>query len=82
MTVESCSFEKKTQSRAFMMSDYYLKLRTHDAILEAGKMDSRIIKVLDVTKLNGAERWGGEGMKFEIKPGVGIQILPFVRVRI
>jgi archaellum biogenesis ATPase FlaH len=82
MVIDSCSFEKKTLYRAYMMSDYYLKLRTHDAILETGKMDARIIKILEVTKLCGAERWGGEGMKFEIKPGVGIQILPFVRIRV
>jgi archaellum biogenesis ATPase FlaH len=82
LSVDSHAFEKKTQYRAYSMSDYYLKLRSQDAMLDAGKVDTRIIKVLDVTKLCGAERWGGQGMKFEIKPGIGIQILPFVRVRI
>lgn len=82
MAIDSHVFEKKTLSRAYSMSDYYLKLKSHDAILETGKVDSRIIKILEVTKLCGAERWGGEGMRFEIKPGIGIQILPFVRIRV
>jgi archaellum biogenesis ATPase FlaH len=82
LAVDAHALEHKTQYRAYAMSDYYLTLRSQDAILDAGNMDTRIIKVLDVTKLCGAERWGGPGMKFEIKPGIGIQILPFVRVRI
>jgi archaellum biogenesis ATPase FlaH len=82
LAVDAHALEHKTQYRAYAMSDYYLKLRSQDAIIDAGKMDTRIIKVLEVTKICGAERWGGEGMKFEIKPGIGIQILPFVRLRI
>jgi flagellar protein FlaH len=82
LAVDSHAIEKKTHYRAYAMSDYYLKLRSHDAILDTGKIDTRIIKILEVTKLAGADRFGGEGMKFEIKPGVGIQILPFVRVRV
>lgn len=82
MAVDFHAFEHKTLARTYAMSDYYLKLRSQDALLEPGKVDTRIIKILEVTKICGAERYGGEGMKFEIKPGVGIQILPFVRVRI
>ena len=82
LVVDSSVFEKKTLLRAYAMSDYYLKLRSNDAILDTGQIDTRIIKILEVTKISGAERWGGEGMKFEIKPGIGIQILPFVRIRV
>ena len=80
--IDSGAFEKKSLYRAFTMSDYYLKLRTNDAILETGKIDTRIIKILEVTRLAGADRWGQAGMKFEIKPRMGIQILPFMRVRV
>ena len=82
MVIDSHAFENKTMLRAYIMSDYYLKLRTNDAILDAGKIDTRIIKILEVTKLCGAERYAQPGMKFEIKPGLGIQILPFVHVRV
>jgi len=82
MSIESHAFERKALLRAYAMSDYYLKLRSQDAILEAGKMNVHVIKVLDITKLGGAERWGEEGLKFEIKPGAGIQILPIMRIKI
>lgn len=82
LAVDSSVFEKKTLLRAYSMSDYYLKLRSNDAILDRGQIDTRIIKILEVTKICGAERWGGQGMKFEIRPGIGIQILPFVRIRV
>jgi flagellar protein FlaH len=82
MAIDSSAFEKKTLYRAFTMSDYYLKLQTNDPILDTGKIDTRIIKILEVTRLAGADRWGQAGIKFEIKSGVGIQILPFRRIRV
>jgi archaellum biogenesis ATPase FlaH len=75
-------FEEKSLFRAFSVSDYYLKLRSQDIVLEAGHIDTRIVKTLEVTKLAGAERHGKAGLKFEIKPATGIQILPFVEVKI
>jgi archaellum biogenesis ATPase FlaH len=69
MVIDSYVFEKKTLSRAYAMSDYYLKLSSQDMILETGQIDTRIIKML-------------EGIKFEIKPLVGIQIRPFIQVKI
>jgi archaellum biogenesis ATPase FlaH len=82
LTMDTYVFESKTLLRAYAISDYYLKLKSQDPILDAGQVDTRVIKMLEVTKLGGAERPGGSGLKFEIKPNMGIQILPFVRVRI
>ena len=82
ISIESHAFESKSLLRAYAMSDYYLKLKSQDSVLEGGKLDARVIKVLEVTKLAGAERWGEESMQFEIKPGIGIQILPIRRVKI
>ena len=82
MAADSSVFDRQSSYRAFAMSDYYLKLRSHDAMLETGQMDTRVIKVLEVTRLAGADRMGQSGIKFEIKPRVGIQIMPFMRVRI
>ena len=75
-------FEKKTLSRAYAMSDYYLRLKSQDMMLEAGQIDTRVIKMLEVIKIAGAERHGQKGIKFEIKPRVGIHLLPFVQVKI
>ena len=39
-------------------------------------------RMLEALKLRGVERQAGEPIKFEIRPEVGIQILPFVKVKI
>ncbi|HJX14082.1 MAG TPA: ATPase domain-containing protein [Dehalococcoidales bacterium] len=82
LVLDTHVFESKALVRAYALSDYYLRLRSQDMVLGAGQIDTRLIKVLEVTKLGGAERWGQEGIKFEIKPRVGIQILPFVQIKV
>ena len=82
LTLDSHAFDIKTLARAHAMSDYYLKLTSQDMILAPGQVDTRVIKVLEVTKLHGATRHEGPNLKFEIKPNVGIQILPLVKVRV
>lgn len=82
LIVDSHAFEGKMLSRAYAMSDYYLRLRSKDMMLDAGQMDTRVVKILQVTKLGGAERQAQEDLSFEIKPKVGIQILPFVKVKV
>ena len=82
LVVDTHILEGKILHRAHEMSDYYLRLRSQDAILQPGQVDTRVIKLLEVTKLAGADRQGQAGIKFEIKPGVGIQILPMVNVRV
>jgi archaellum biogenesis ATPase FlaH len=82
LTMDTHVFESKTLLRAYAISDYYLKLKSQDVMLDAGQVDTRVIKILEVTKLGGAERPNCSVLKFEIKPRMGIQILPFVRVKI
>jgi archaellum biogenesis ATPase FlaH len=82
LVLDTHVFESKTLLRAYAMSDYYLRVRSQDMILNTGHIDTRIIKRLEVTKLAGAERWGQKPIKFEIKPRVGIQMLPFMQVKI
>ena len=82
LALDSHVFEVKSLVRAYAMSDYYLRLRSQDMLLETGQVDTRVIKLLEVTKLRGAERPSHEGIKFEIKSGMSIQILPFLRVKI
>ncbi len=82
LALDTHVFESKTLLRAYAMSDYYLRLRSHDVMLDTGQYDTRVIKALEVTKLAGAERFGQEGIKFEIKPNMGIQLLPFVQIKI
>ncbi len=82
LSLGSHVFETKTLSRAYSVSDYYLKLNSQDVVLAAGHLDNRIVKAMEITKLAGAERQKQPSVKFEIKVGVGIQILPFVQIKI
>jgi archaellum biogenesis ATPase FlaH len=82
LTLDAHVFENRTQLRGYAISDYYLRLKSHDMMLEKGQFDTRIIKSLEVVKLGGVEKWGAESYLFEIKPKTGIQILPFVQVRV
>lgn len=82
LVLDTHVFESKALLRAYAMSDYYLRLRSQDSMLDTGQIDTRVIKALEVTKLAGAERWGQEGIKFEIKPKVGIRLLPFVQIKV
>jgi flagellar protein FlaH len=81
LVIDTHILETKSLIRAYAMSDYYLRLKSQDPLLEPGQIDTRVIKLLEVTKLGGAER-RAEGIKFEIKPNIGIQILPFVRIKV
>jgi archaellum biogenesis ATPase FlaH len=81
LVIDTHILETKSLIRAYAMSDYYLRLKSQDPLLEPGQIDTRVVKLLEVTKLGGAER-RGEGIKFEIKPNIGIQILPFVRIKV
>ena len=82
LTASSHTFEKRTLSRIYALSDYYLRPRSGDAMIMEGMVDKRIIKVLQVLKLHGADCQTIGTVTFEIKPKVGIRILPFVRIRV
>jgi archaellum biogenesis ATPase FlaH len=82
MVLDVYAFERDTLLRAYAMSDYYLRLKSNDAMTNVGMIDTRNIKTLQVTKLCGGDCYGQQGMKFEVKPGLGIQILPFQHIRV
>ena len=82
LAVDTHVFEGKMLFRAYAISDYYLRLTSKDMLLDTGQVDNRMIKVMEVKKLAGAERQAYDGINFEIKPNIGIQILPFVQVKV
>ena len=82
LIIDTHVFEARSLARAFAVSDYYLQLRNFDTMLETGQMDLRVVKRLIVSKLGGVNRQAAEEIKFEIKPKVGIQLLPFVKIKV
>ncbi len=81
LVASSHAFSQETLSRAYELSDDYIKLRSEDMLVGSDQIDQRIIRVMEVPKLRGAERPNRGSIRFEIRPQTGIQILPFVRVR-
>ena len=82
LSASSSTFEEGMLSRVYSLSDYYVNLKSEDAIFEEGMVDERVIKLLQVSKLHGADCQTIGVVKFEIKPKVGIQILPFTKIRV
>ena len=74
-------FEKETQFRVFAMSDYYFRTDSSNKIVSHGLIEERNIKTLELYKVHGVELQKGEMIEFEIKPDVGIHILPFCQVQ-
>ena len=82
LTLDSHVMENSIRKRTYDMSDYYLNLKSPDLILKTGQIITRTLRSLEVTKLAGAERHNLEPYHFEIKPRIGIQILPFTKIRV
>lgn len=75
-------FEKAINYRVLSMSDYYLKINSGNKIIAPGLIEERTIKTLEVCKIHGIELQKAEMIEFEIIPKVGINILPFFKVKI
>ena len=82
LVTDNYSFEKEILTRIYLMSDYYIRMKTDEMKFQASEVDDRDIKILEVRKLRGAEMSAAEAIKFEIKPETGFQVLPFVKIKV
>jgi len=82
MVLNTETMNTQSLARTHLMSDYYLKLRTENRVVSSGQVDHKVVKSMEVSKLNGAEQMGTRPIRFEIKPGCGIQVLPFYHVKV
>jgi archaellum biogenesis ATPase FlaH len=82
LVVHTHILEKSTQFRIMAMSNYYLKISSGDKIILPGVIDERNIKTLEAWKLHGVELPRKQMVEFQIKPRVGIQVLPFCKVKV
>ena len=82
MTANPHAFAKGILRRAYSLCDYYMKVRSEFFRVNAEQVSQRSIRILDVTKAHGMERSNRKGIKFEIEPQVGIQIVPFDMVKV
>lgn len=82
LVAHSHVFDKVTHFRVFPMSDYYLRTDSSNKIIAPGLIEERNIKTLELCKHHGIELQKREIIGFEIKPRVGIHILPFRKIQI
>ena len=75
LVAHSFGFEEETLTRASSLCDAHLKLRLE-------QVGSKLIKVLEVLKVRGADRPTGDIISFEIEPKIGMRIIPFSRAKV
>ncbi len=74
-------FSRDSLSRIYSLCDYHLKADIVTTTPGLEQMDCRTTRSLEVRKICGVEMAAGETVRFEIRPGSGIHILPYVTVR-
>ena len=68
------AFNETLLTRVRSLCDAHLRLRTEE-------VGERLIKVLEVAKVRGAERNTGNIVSFDVEPGVGINIIPVSKAK-
>ena len=75
LVAHSYAFDEEILSRTRSLCDVHLKLRLE-------QVGERMVKILEVLKVRGAERQTGDVVTFEIEPKSGIRIIPLAKARI
>ncbi len=70
----SYAFDENAMVRLGSMCDAHLKLRIET-------MGSKMIKILEVNKIRGAELNTGNVISFDVEPNVGIRVIPFSKAK-
>jgi flagellar protein FlaH len=70
----SYAFDENVMVRLGAMCDVHLKLRIET-------MGSRMIKVMEVAKVRGAEMNTGAIVSFDVEPGLGIRVIPYSKAK-
>lgn len=73
--VNSYAFGQAELSRVRSMCDAHIKLKTEE-------MGDRIIKVMEVAKVRGAELSTGNILSFDVEPMLGMKIIPISKVSV
>jgi archaeal flagellar protein FlaH len=75
LVAHSYAFDEEILSRTRSLCDAHLKLRLE-------QVGDRMVKILEVLKIRGADRQTGDVVSFEIEPRTGIRIIPLAKARI
>ncbi|MFH1650961.1 MAG: hypothetical protein ABID87_02485, partial [Chloroflexota bacterium] len=82
LTATPYIFDRQSFSRANVLSDYHLTLELKTLRFQPEYPEDRIIRELRVHKLHGSDIESKEATLFEVKPDLGIQIIPYALFRV
>ncbi len=74
LTIHSAAFEEQMFSRLRSLCDAHLRLRVEE-------MRDKLLKVMEVAKVRGAQKLTGNIVTFEVDPGLGMKIIPVSRAQ-
>jgi len=73
-TLHSYALNESTLTRARAVCDAHLRLRIE-------QVGERLVKMLEVLKVRGAERSTGNIISFDVEPGLGMRLIPLSRAK-
>jgi len=75
LVTHSYAFDEKILSRTKSLCDAHIKLRIE-------VLSDRLVKVMEIHKVRGADRTAGDVVGFEVEPNRGMRIIPFSKTKV
>jgi flagellar protein FlaH len=75
LVAHSYAFDEEVLQRTRSLCDAHFKIRLE-------QMGDRLVKILEVLKVRGADRPTGDIVTFEVEPKVGMRIIPMSKARV
>ena len=75
LVAHSYAFDEEVLARSRSLCDAHLKLRLE-------QVGDRLVKLMEVLKVSGAERATGDVVSFEVEPKVGMRIIPLNKAKV
>jgi len=75
LVAHSYAFEEEILSRTRSLCDAHFRLKLE-------QVGDRLVKIMEVLKVSGAERPTGEVVSFDIEPKMGMRIIPLAKAKV
>jgi len=75
LVAHSYAFDDDILARTRSLCDAHLRLRLE-------QMGDRLVKIMEVLKVRGADRSTGDVVSFEVEPKIGMRIIPLAKARV
>ena len=75
MVAHSYAFDEVVLSRTRSLCDAHLRLKLE-------QVGDRLMKIMEVLKVQGADRATGDVVSFEVEPKIGMRIIPMSKAKV